>query len=138
MAFEADCGVSTVLETLWVTTTVGYLRFRSPPAWCGRLARTCSRDGRTTKQPGSVCPVWDTCPACGAPCSAGVSPACDVVAHASRVHAAGTAAPQDNPGWFVLAVRASRLLDVKFEIRNSKFEISHYRNGCKNLSHRGR
>jgi hypothetical protein len=55
MAFEADCGVSTVLETLRVTSTARY----------------------------------DV-------------PVLLLVVHASRVHAAGTAAPQNNPDSFAL------------------------------------
>jgi hypothetical protein len=57
------------------------------------------------------------------------------------VNAAGTAAPQDDPDWcalFVAGVSPTGWVRGKFEIRNSKFEISRYRKGCRNLSHRGR
>jgi hypothetical protein len=72
-----------------------------------------------------------------------------LVAQASRLHAMlwrtrsacmQPGRPHHKADRFPLLIvgQASRRLGGKFEIRNSKFEISHYRNGCKNLSHRGK
>ena len=63
MASEADCGLSTVLEMLRVTSSAGYLAprrmtSRSSSLWCRRLACMCGRDGRTTRHAGFVCPLW--------------------------------------------------------------------------------
>ena len=79
MAWEADCGGSMVLEALHVARTAG-----SPvPA----TSRSPCNEGLRN----SATPTGDSEGAAG-----------DLVAHASRVHAAGTAAPQDMPESFAM------------------------------------